>query len=160
MVKPLEEGEFPSVELAYPIAVAAYEVALKRLDTMDGRLQTIVAFVVSVFGGFVSFATTSGLHFRSWLFALATLLCIAATALGIFARLHGKVLMLVPSNLYSEWLTDDHWTFKKDMIYRSGLAFDENMDLVTWKWKISVFVTVFLALEVAALTAWILASRL
>ena len=154
-----EKDQFPSVELAYPIAVSSYEMALKRLDTMDGRLQTIIAFSVSVFGGFVSFASSSNLAFNSSWFIVAVLLCSFAAGYGIYGRLYGDVKMLKPSNLYEGWLADDKWVFQKDMIFRAGLAFDENMALVTKKWKISVCVTILLVFEVAALTVWILAVR-
>ncbi len=40
------EKTYPSVELVYPIAVASYDAALRRLDTIDGRLQTVLAFIV------------------------------------------------------------------------------------------------------------------
>jgi len=154
-----DERKFPSVELAYPIAVTAYEVALKRLDTMDGRLQTIVAFAVSVYGGFVSFASGSRISFASCWFLVATLLCIFAVGLGIYGRLSGNVRMLKPSHLYAEWLSDNKWEFQKDMIYHAGKAFDENMSLVASKWRTSVYVTVLFAIEVAGLTVWVLVGR-
>jgi hypothetical protein len=153
------EEQFPSVELAYPIAVASYDVALKRLDTMDGRLQTIVAFAVSVFGGFVSFASSSKVAFSSCWFVIATILCAAAAGYGIYGRLSGDVRILKPSNLCKDWLSDDKWTFQKDLIYGAAKAFDENMTLVTRKWQISVCVTILLVCEVAALTVWVLVAR-
>lgn len=153
------EEQFPSVELAYPIAVNAYEVALKRLDTMDGRLQTIIAFAVSVYGGFVSFASSSKIPFDSCWFVVATLSCVLAAGYGIYGRLAGDVRMLKPSNLYKGWLVNEKWEFQKDLIYCAGKAFDENMTLVTKKWQISVHVTILLVCEVAALTVWVLAGR-
>lgn len=158
-MKKTSEEEFPSVELAYPIAINAYEVALKRLDTMDGRLQTIVAFAVSVFGGFVSFASGSKIPFGACWFVIATLACVIATGLGVYGRLSGDVKMLKPSNLFAEWLSNEKWEFQKDVIYYAGKAFDENMNLVTKKWRISVYVTILFAIEVAGLTVWVLVGR-
>lgn len=159
MVKKSDDKEFPSVELAYPIAINAYELALKRLDTMDGRLQTIVAFAVSVFGGFVSFASGSKILFGSCWFVIATLSCVSAAGLGVYGRLSGDVRMLKPTNLFVGWLSNEPWEFQKDMIYHAGKAFDENMNLVTKKWRISVYVTILFATEVAGLTVWVLAGR-
>lgn len=159
MVKKTTEKEFPSVELAYPIAINAYEVALKRLDTMDGRLQTIVAFAISVFGGFVSYASGSKIAFCSCWFVIATASCVLAVGLGVYGRLSGDVRMLKPSNLFAGWLSNEQWEFQKDMIYHAGKAFDENMTLVTNKWRISVNVTILFAIEVAGLTVWVLVGR-
>jgi hypothetical protein len=39
MTKEELEKTYPAVELAYPLAVASYDVSLQRLDGMDGRLQ-------------------------------------------------------------------------------------------------------------------------
>src|SRR5688500_9190624 len=152
MKEKTNEDNFPSVELAYPIAINAYQVALSRLDTMDGRLQTIVASSVAVVGGHVPFASGSKITFDSCWFVIARLSSVLAAGLGVYGRLSGDVRMLKLSNLYAEWLSNQKWEFQKDMTYYAGKAFDENMTLVSWKWRVSVYVTILLVFEVAALT--------
>ena len=150
--------EFPSVDLAYPIAVASYEVAAKRLDTVDGRLQTILAFIVTVSLAVPSVAGGRGLPFGSAWFYTAVGVFLAAVALGTYARLAGKLRVLKPSNLYEGWLDLPEWTFKKDMIYFAGEDFVKNLRLVNFKWKCSVVVTILFVAEAVCLAAWVAAQ--
>lgn len=152
-------GDFPSIDLAYPIAVAAYDVALRRLDTMDGRLQTAMAFNVSVFGAFVTYAGSTGISFASLSFIVAAILCLGNVVLGTWGRFHGKVRLLRPTTLYNEWLSDSEFKFKVDMVYHSGIAFDGNMHLSDRKWKISMAMMFSFFLQVSALVLWVVVCR-
>ncbi len=45
--------EYPSVDLAYPFAISAYDLAQKRLDAMESRLQTLIGFAATATLGIV-----------------------------------------------------------------------------------------------------------
>src|SRR5207248_11768290 len=65
------ESQYPGIEFAYPIAVNSYEVALKRLDSIDGRLQTMLAFIVAVSAVVPAVAVPRGIHFHAKMFYIA-----------------------------------------------------------------------------------------
>jgi hypothetical protein len=150
------EQEYPSVELAYPIAVAAYETAAKRLDSVDGRLQTILAFTVTVSVAATSIAGGRGVNFNSGWFYAAIVFFVISISIGVWARLTGNIYILKPSHLYQEWLSNPTWEFKKDMIYFAGNDFDANMKLVHLKWQCSVAITFLFVLQAVCQTVWVL----
>src|SRR5688572_3570427 len=105
---------YPGVELAYPIAVASYDVALRRLDVMDGRLQTLMAFIVAVSAAVPSVAANRGIQFRSYWFYAALISFALAIGVGTYARLSGKIKVLKPEHAFNHWLHKPEWNFKKD----------------------------------------------
>jgi hypothetical protein len=64
MSEELNKATYPGVELAYPLAASSYDVALKRFDAMDGRLQTILAFIVATSAAVPALAA-GRIHFQS-----------------------------------------------------------------------------------------------
>lgn len=153
------ENDYPSIELAYPIAIASFDMAARRLDIVDGRLQTILAFIVTVSAAVPSVASGRGIHFTSGWFYLALTLFIICLAIGTYARLAGELVVLSPTTLFNEWLGEPKAVFQKDIIHYAGKAFTANLKLIRWKWRCSVWMTILFALEVVALVVWVLLAR-
>lgn len=156
MTKPkTEEEEFPSVELAYPIAVDSYEVAMKRLDLMDGRLQTLLTVIVTFFAAFVTVGNYQKADFSSWLFGISVLIFFGNVTTGIYARLSGTVKLLNPESLRLDWLADTEWEFKRNMIYFASKSFTENMSEANRKWQYSIGLSFGLFLQAMFQLAWV-----
>jgi hypothetical protein len=159
----MEENElektYPSIDLAYQIAVASYDSMARRLDAVDGRLQTILAFVVSISAAVPTLAGTRGVHFKSGWFYAAAVLFLTSIAVGTVARLAGNLQVLSPHKLYEKWLHLPPIEFKKDGIYHASRDFIANRNLVYRKWLSSVVVTILFALEAMALAVWVLSGR-
>ena len=147
-------GDTSSVDLAYDIAVASYDAAVKRLDSIDSRIQTLLAFAVSASA--VVFSATAGrIPFHSlWFYGALTFL-LASVSFGIYARWYGDIWLLKPNVFYERWLNKDSDTFKRDLIYWAGCDFIDNMNLVDRKWRLSIAVILFFSLEVACLAVWV-----
>jgi hypothetical protein len=152
------EKTYPAVELAYPIAVAAYEVALKRLDGMDGRLQTILAFIVAVSAAVPPVAANRGIHFRSPWFYAALGIFILSVVIGTWARLAGAPKVLNPRKAFNHWLHKSDWEFKKDFIAFAADDFDYNRKLVKLKWLSTVAITLLFACQAVCLAVWVMGS--
>lgn len=47
---PIDElkAKYPSVELAYPFVKDSYDVLLKRIDALDGKIQTVISLALTV----------------------------------------------------------------------------------------------------------------
>ena len=149
---------YPGVELAYPIAVASYDIALRRLDVMDGRLQTLMAFIVAVSAAVPSIAVSRGIHFRSYWFYGALISFILAIAIGTYARLSGKIKVLKPEKAFNHWLHKPDWEFKKDFIAYAADDFQANIDSVEFKWQCSVAITVLFSFQTVFLAGWVVAG--
>lgn len=153
------EQIYPSVGLAYQIAVASYESAVKRLDAIDGRIQTILAFIASVTVAVPSIGGTRGLHFNCVWFILAMIFTGLAIVLGIYARLTGDIQLLNPARFYDGWLHFSEWEFKKNFIHCAGVDFTTNTSLVQRKWKYMVWVIILFLLEAMCLLVWVLSHH-
>ena len=146
---------YPSVDLAYQIAVASYDSAVKRLDAVDGRIQTILALMVSVTVAIPSLAVARGLRFESIWFVLAMTCACVSIILGIYARLTGDIMLLSPTRLYEGWLHYSEQEFKTNLIYCAGEDFKNNTTLVRRRWGYMVWVIILFLLEALFLMVWV-----
>lgn len=152
------EETYPSIDLAYDIAVESYKTGVERLDSIDARIQTLTVFTVSVIAVVVS-ATAGRLSFRSCWFYAAVLLLLLSIAASLYARWTGDIWLLKPSEFHDKWLHKSPAQFKTDLIYWSGCDFLDNMKLVEDKWRLSLFAIILFALAVACLTVWVAAGH-
>jgi hypothetical protein len=154
-----KEQTYPSVDLAYQIAIASYDSAVKRLDTIDGRIQTILAFIVSITVAVPSIGGARGISFNSGWFISALVATVAAIGIGIYARLVGDIQLLSPARLYDGWLHLPESEFKKNLIYCAGQDFRANTALVQRKWNLMVWVIILFLLEALGLLVWVLSRH-
>src|SRR5688572_21643982 len=99
---------YPGVELAYPIAVASYDVALRRLDVMDGRLQTLMAFIVAVSAAVPSIAANRGIQFRSYWFYAALISFVLAIGDWHCQKSGLRLVLRINSRLHYLWHASRH----------------------------------------------------
>jgi len=152
--------KYPGVELAYDLAVDSYDAVIKRIDVMNGRLQTMIAFATTTTAVVPTVANARGLTFRSWFFYLAISVFGLIILIGTTEQLRGTIKMLNPDLFFEKWLDLSEWEFKKDFIAFAGESFDHNKKLLDRKWRASVYVTVLFVLEVVFLVAWVGAAAL
>jgi hypothetical protein len=157
MSEELNKATYPGVELAYPLAVSSYDVALKRFDAMDGRLQTILAFIVATSAA-VPALGAGRIHFQSSYFYWAVVCFVMAVIGGTLARLLGKVRVLVPRQAFNHWLHKPDWEFKMDFINQAANDFEVNATIIERKWRCSLAITLLFFVQTAFLAAWVLDS--
>lgn len=152
------EEEWPSVDLAYEYVQWSYDSVLRRLDAVDGRIQTLLVFAATFTTGLPIFSRSvlPQLQISSiWLLlALATFVGIAF--IGILSRSFGAVTLLNVKRIYDEWLGYSPWEFKKNAVYWAGQHFESNRSLVNAKGWMANVVTGLLVVEVLLLVAWIM----
>ena len=94
------EQQYPGVDLAYDLTVNSCESIIKRIDVMDGRLQTILAFAATTTAVVPGVANSRGLTFRSnWLYA-ALGIFIVQLLVGTIARSFGTIKLVRPDVLW------------------------------------------------------------
>jgi hypothetical protein len=146
---------YPSVDLAYNIAIGSYDALAKRLDSIDSRLQTMLALFATVTAAIPAVAANRGLSFHSWWFYIAIGTMALATVLTAIARLMGEVNVLGPSKLSDDVLAQSEWEFKNQIIRHAGFAFTANKNLVGRKWTLTVFVTILFFLGAGCMAFWV-----
>ena len=108
----------------------------------------------------VVFSVTAGrLPFRSLWFYSALVSLLGAVGVGIYARWTGDIWLLKPNVFYERWLHKSAPVFKKDLVYWAGRDFIDNMNLVDRKWRLSLAVILFFALEAVFLAVWVVAHH-
>jgi hypothetical protein len=152
-------ADYPAVELAYPIALSSYETFLKRLDALDGRVQTTQAFIVTVTLAIPAIAANKGLPFSSFWFWLALAAFALTNAFAFLARLQGTITLLHPQVLYDEYLSDTDWEFKKNLIYWAGQHVECNNQVLLLRARLLLWACLIFLVEVVALVVWVAAGR-
>jgi hypothetical protein len=144
----------PSVNLAYDIALKAYEQAESRLDSADDRAQTLLGFAATLTPLAAAGGKALGLNIRSgWLIA-ALAAFLVGIGLGVTARLYGKLKVLAPEVLFEKYLDMEPDDFKTELVYWAGKHFEENRALVNLKGRLTNLAAISLFGEAALLVAW------
>lgn len=151
------KAQFPSTDLAYQIALTSYDAMTKRLDAIDGRIQTLLAFAATTSALVPSIGAGRGLSFASPWFIAAMILIFLAILIGSYARLGGKVNLLDPKSLYDGWLHFSEPEFKLYLIEHAAKDFEANDALLTLRWRLAVCITILFFLEAALLVVWVAA---
>ena len=149
-----EEALLPSVELAYPIAIASYDALIKRIDAIDGRIQTLTTFALALCLAIPTLARAQNQPLDSPLVILAAAGMLIGIVISSYARLTGEVRMLNPAKLWNDSLHLSHFEFKKYAIYYAAESFTHNKKTLDRKWRLSVASMVMFALAVVALVGW------
>lgn len=149
-----------ALDLAYQFAVDSYEPLVKRIDIMDGRLQTIMGFAATTMALVPSLASARNLSFNSVWFWAAVGVFLLIIGLGTQARHHGEIKMIDPGIFLQEWLDLEPAAFKKFFIEYAGEHWKKNNDLVSWKWGCSVWISILFFLQVGLLVVWVASLRL
>jgi len=157
IIKKLSD-EYPSVSIAYDLSLKSSESLLKRLEAVEGRLQWVLTAGVTITAGYSIALKGQSLNLHSKLFYGAAACFVLAIALGFVARGCGKFEMLNPTKLFNDYLHEDEWEFKKDMIYWHGDMFKKNLRLVNLKGHLANVVATLFFVEVALLSVWGMAA--
>ena len=118
--------------LAYPMAVESYNMAERRLDVTEKRLQDMLAFAVTITLAIVAFGvgkiSANNLQsIASAIFFAAGIMCfLAGLYVGIRARLCGELRLISLTQIYKHYLPKRDAQFKLDFIRLSGKDNDEN----------------------------------
>lgn len=150
----------PSVEIAYPIALEAYETAVKRFDAVDSKLNTLVTFAVTVSLAVPVLAQAKNLSFRSTWFTVAALAFTAGIGVATYARIVGNLMLLSPRVLYDQFLDLEPWQFKRHMIDWAGENWEHNKTLINRNGTLAAIAAILFALEVVAVAAWVMTAQL
>ena len=149
------EKRFPSIPLAYPLAVASYDQAVKRLDGVDSKNLQLLSFCLAAFLVFPTVANAHKLSFQSYWFYLAFTSVLISICLSAFAFKHGRIPLITPTKLFKDMLDLPDIVFKKDMIFHAGADFEKICNLTEKKWKLNTASLVFFLLAVILATIWL-----
>lgn len=152
------EHKGQSVDLAYEVAVASYDTALKQLDNMDARIQTLMAFGTTVSLALPAIFMSRGVSFTSGWFIAAVITYILAIAAGVYARLTGEITLPNPKVLHKDWLNFSTREFKEKFTYYAGEHFNKHAELIKRKWQLLTLMTLLFLLQGLLLVLW--AARL
>lgn len=147
--------KFPSTDLVYNIALASYDNMIKRIDGLDGRIQTLTAFAVTACLAIPTLGKVQNLSFRSGWFWAAMFGMLLAVSVSAYARLTGQVRMLNPENLHKGSLHLPIATFKLYAISYAAESFKKNNEHLVSKWRLSVFCMVIFTLTLLCLLVWV-----
>jgi hypothetical protein len=149
-----EETKYPGVDLAYPLAVQSYDLAWKRFDAWDGRLQTLLSMYVTVTLAVPLAAHALNLKFTSLWFWLAAFAFLGTFVFGICGRLFGKIIDTDPSSLYKGFLHYSEWEFKKEFLCWAAENHPKNKKTIARKHHIAVIMTACFILEIFFVAFW------
>ena len=148
------EQQFPSLELAYPLAVASYDFMIKRIDALDGRIQTLTTLAVTICLAVPVLGRTQNIPLNSFWFIGGIILLSIAIIISTYARFYGSIDTLNPCTLYQKTLHLPQEQFKVDIVNAAAKAYEKNKGTLECRWKLSVIATTIFAIALLMLSVW------
>jgi hypothetical protein len=153
-----DEKASSSIDVAYPLAISSYDMAAKRFDAMDTKLNTVITFAVTVTLAVPAIASAKGIGFRSVWFVIAVCAFLAGVAVVTYGRVAAELILLNPKTLYEHYLDSDELEFKRDMIYWAGENFVHNTNVINRNARLAALASILFALEAVAVGAWVVSA--
>ena len=158
--------EFPSLDLAYEFIIPSYDWALRRLDAVERRIESLIVIVTATTGtailGVIALAQKTGLDFslcrwEVWVGLLAFLCFVLSMALGFYARHLGRVTFLDPA--FFGTISETPAVFRWNAVQDASEDLRKHADLVARKSRWADWVLIPFIVEVL-LVAVLLVSLL
>jgi len=148
-------AKFPSLELAYQLAVSSYDMAERRHNAIDNRFQSLITFGVTISLAVITIVADRQVSFISGWFIAALFAFFIAIVVAAIAQHKGKIRVIDPTILYQKWLELPPERFQKNLIFFSGEHFGLNCDIIDKKHRgLNVAAIVFL-IEFILLAVWL-----
>lgn len=150
------ETKYPSVDLAYDIAIDSYEIMRQQWNAMNSIFPILISISTSAIIAVPVIAKTFGIVLVGLHAQASIILGCVAIVVGFLGRLHGTVRILNPQVLYDSKIQKQTGLFKREMIWLAGQDFNENNKRIYEKWQFAVVVIFFLTGQTIALISWFL----
>jgi hypothetical protein len=151
------EEKYPSVNLAYDIALKSYDAAMKRSDIADDGIDKLRSFVTTINLAFLAWVVSSNKTepmLNAW-FLVSLAIFLFSIILSIIAKSSNGIILPSPKELYNKYLHYSEWEFRKNFIYWSGEHYEKNKDMVANKAKYIVYIFILFLLEAAMMGYWL-----
>ena len=135
------EQQFPSVNLAYDLAVRSDDLSVERADAMDSKIQSLISLSCALTFAIPVAARSLKLDLSSHWFTAIVVVFGLTVIVGIAGRFFirkGNIKCVDPAKLYEDWLHLSEWEFKKDFTYYAAWRFEQNGRLITTRWWCAV----------------------
>jgi hypothetical protein len=130
---PFDAALFPGIELAYPLALESYQLAMTRFEAVNSRIQTILGFGMTFTIAVPTLLSALTIKMRAGWLCAAICLFVLAAAVGVIGQLKGRLMMITPKILYEYWLQLPAVEFKKNLIFSAGQHLERNAKLIARK---------------------------
>ena len=145
-----------SLDLAYDQIQASYDRAMHRLNSVESRVQVLMAFSATFLltGPALVALSKANLDFTSWWFGGAIGLAVINLAIGAVVRMRGELQLPQPHTVDTLWLKLQPEEFKEESLIWAHIHFEENRSLVNGKGRWAAAMTLIFLAEILGLAKW------
>ena len=151
------EQKYPSVSLAYDLAIKSYDRAVEQANNMDSKIQSLISLSCALTFAIPVVSRSLQINLASrwfWVIIITFVVTVFVGLAGRFLIHKGNLRYFDPGKLYKNNLHLSKWEFKKDFIYYAGPSFKWNTRLVHNRWYCALAMSFLLALEVLLMVIW------
>lgn len=145
-----------SLDLAYDQVAASYDRALHRLNSIESRVQALMAFSASFLltGPALVALAMASVDFTSWWLGAAVGLAVLNLAIGAVIRTQGELKLPEPHGIDTIWLQLQSQEFKEESLLWANIHFEHNRNLVNRKGRWASAMTFLFLAEILGLGIW------
>lgn len=127
---PLLIAKYPSIDIAYPLAVDSYEVMSKRIEVVNQRLQNLAKFMLTFVALLPVALRTQDISLGSFWFICSMLALVTGVFLSVIPLLTGHIQLMHPRNLWDYYLDSQPLIVKRDLIAYAAEDYELNEKLL------------------------------
>jgi hypothetical protein len=158
----MQDTDKETLNLAYEMIVPAYDWSLRRIASVERRIDRLIALIVTVTVAFpvavMVISRDEGILTSSLPLTLASCalgLAAFAVSILIYTRQMGHVQYTLPSAVtQEEWLSAPAQEFRQGILEQAGKAIDENRSLTNRRSYLADWMTGVFGMEVLLGLAW------
>ena len=156
--------ETASVDGAYEFVAQSYDMAARRLESIEQRIHTFLVFVITgtiAIGGAVSVTILKGtdLHFGDYYFMGTALFFGLSVLAGVLSNLEDSGIFTInPQQLYTNNRSYTTLGFRKKIIHDAGRHYALHIQAITRKKKYLSVMVVLFAIEGMCGFVWVVTT--
>lgn len=150
-----EAARWPSMKLAYEFVIPSYDILERRLQAVEGRIQSLLTLGLSVTLG--AAAIVGAINQRveiDWPFGVAIAFLIAIIGAGAHARRMGGFHAFNLDAMWNYGVASPEWDFQREALDSARRDLAVHVRAFQRKNNALTFMMVMLAGEIAFLTVW------
>lgn len=150
-----------SLDLAFDFVKPAYEMAERRFNAIESRLQSLLTYAITVAVGapVVVKAMAQSAEADFWFYVSMWAFLVVLIA-GSWVKIRGGLSMLDLATLHKHFLKLPPGEFRENVVFFAARHQTKNTDRANAKGYATNILTIFFAVQAGAILAWVISQVL
>ena len=144
----VNETNYPSLNLIYPLAIESHETSRQRMITQDARIQQMITLTLAITAAVPAVYQIFDVNPNITLLAVAGIFFLIGIFMLIYALMHNKLNSIDIATLHKHYIRLPECIAKEALIKYAGESDKEDAAYMFKRQRLLLFASIALSLEV------------